>query len=478
MNIKIKMKIKKTALIAAVSAALLLFGSCAAENVPETNGTSDIISREETTMTDNETGAVSDVIDDGYTYCGDFGYIASGFEQKSGEQFSFRSGFEMQTKYAGDFNRFTFAYSSDAPLRCSIKYVSEDADGKRTEKTETFFLEDGADKTFSFLIDGYARGVRAKSVEHITAETADKTRTRFMISEFSTDTAEIFSDGTFYIENDRFRVGVLLEWGGGISYIEDKNDGDPSITNLINHCDTGRLIQQSYYGVGNGKYYTGAKYGENNWNYNPVQGGDQYGNPSKIVDFRLSDDGKSLYIKAQPMDWAQNNQPCPAYMENTYTLLEDGIRVDNRFVDFFGVPHPKTHQELPAFYVISNLGVFHYYNGTKPWTNDAYITLPDEPFWAGKGSAYHNVVAGNTETWAAWTNTDGYGIGLYVPGTEIMLAGRYEYNGSKSAADPATNYVAPLRSMNIVSFKPFSYSYVITAGTVGQMRDVFAKYKD
>ena len=60
-----------------------------------------------------------------------------------------------------------------------------------------------------------------------------------------------------------------------------------------------------------------------------------------------------------------------------------------------------------------------------------------------------------------------YGIGLYVPGADILLAGRHAYNGSKDPADGATNYVAPLETFAITSYRPVVYSSLITTGSGG-----------
>lgn len=406
-------------------------------------------------------------------------YMPAGtYTDKSGT-YVFKENFHLDIyKEDAYFNRYTLSYSSTSPLRGEIAYVTWGADGKECPHTEVFFLEAGQDMTFSCLIDGYLSSEYAFRISGIDLRTCDGSMTTFSLHSLNTQVARVYATGEFYLENDRYRLGVLLSWGGGISYIEDKLDGDEQISNLINRADTGRLVQQSYYGVGNGPHYTAATYNGTMWNYNPVQGGDQHNNASKLVDVQVSEDGSSIYIKCRPMDWAQNNSLTPSYMENVYTLCEDAIHVSNRFVDFFGVRHGARHAELPAFYTISYLGVFHYYNGTKPWTGDAYETLPDEPFWAGRGSAYHNIVPGNTETWAAWTSPQGYGIGLYVPGTEILLAGRHAYNGSKNPADGGTSYVAPLRTMEFFSFVPFSYEYVISTGTVEEMRAVFATYAE
>lgn len=60
-----------------------------------------------------------------------------------------------------------------------------------------------------------------------------------------------------------------------------------------------------------------------------------------------------------------------------------------------------------------------------------------------------------------------------VPDTEVLLAGRNAYNGSKDPKDQATNYVAPLRIFELKSFSPFEYSYLISTGYVDDIRKTF-----
>ena len=99
----------------------------------------------------------------------------------------------------------------------------------------------------------------------------------------------------------------------------------------------------------------------------------------------------------------------------------------------------------------------------------------DLKFWAGNSDAYFNVKS--KENWCAWVAPNGYGVGVYTPIAEILLAGRFEYNGSKDARNNATNYVAPLITYTHKSFDVFEYSYYITTGTVDAIRTVFTNLK-
>jgi hypothetical protein len=134
-----------------------------------------------------------------------------------------------------------------------------------------------------------------------------------MLEDVTVSTRDI-PDEVVYLTSDRYRLGIKLTWGGGISYFEDLQDGDNALSNLLNDHDTGRLIQQSYYGTSSAPY-TPAQYNGTTWSYNPVQGGDQYNNRSKLIDYRIAEDGQSIYIKRRPLDWAQRNSLTPSYME-------------------------------------------------------------------------------------------------------------------------------------------------------------------
>lgn len=367
------------------------------------------------------------------------------------------------------FNSYSIVYSTDAYLKGEITYFSGCVGW-----TEEFFLEPGESVQFTSLIDFALKGGTRDSVESLKFTLLKGKSASFMLEDISVAAREIPTDDVAYISDGKYKLGVKLTWGGGVSYLEDLTDGDDSITNLLNDHDTGRLIQQSYYGTDSAPYEP-AKYGENMWCYNPVQGGDQYGNRSKLVDFKIAEDGRSIWVKCLPLDWAQKMSYTPSYMENTYTISGGHIAVENRFIDFSGYTHRDAHQELPAFYTISYLSDFVFYNGSKPWQGDALTTKKDLKFWAGNSDAYFNVKS--KENWCAWVAPTGYGIGVYTPIAEILLAGRFEYNGSKDAHNNATNYVAPLITYKLQSFKPFEYSYYITTGSVEEIRAEFTKVK-
>lgn len=373
-----------------------------------------------------------------------------------------------------DFNRFRIEYSTNSIIR-AIAYYSVDG----TEKTDEFFLENtaGADNTFTSLILGYFDGAYASKLTMIEFYTINTSSSSINLKALSGESYALYAQGTHYLENDSYKLGVDLLMGGGINYIEYYNDGNPNYNNLLNNYDVGRLIQQSYYGLDKPPYQMGY-WTDRAWGYNPVQGGDKLNNISRVVDFEFISDSE-IYVKARPMDWGQVNQATPSYMENVYTLTEDYIKVDNRFVDFSGYDHSKGSatwcwQELPAFYTISALNNFTYYNGSSPWTGDnsGLITRSDLVFW-GQVNNQAFELRSTSEFWSAWTDNSGFGIGLYVPGVYTYHAGKFMYNGSADPTNEATNYVAPRKYLYLVSGKPLEYSYLVTAGSLGEIRETF-----
>ncbi len=354
------------------------------------------------------------------------------------------------------FNQIKIRYSAPSPMTGVITYTT---DGEEVQ--DIFFLEPAETGEFSLLIQGALTGKTAENVR-ICSLTAPRGMPQdAQIHEISTDMADLPEEA--WIEKNGVRLGITLEMGGAISSLHDQ-DAPAGYTNLLNRCDPGRLIQQSYYGCHTPPYEMGEFMGKP-WPYNPVQGGDKGGNQSRILAYTRTEN--EIYIKAQPYDWGHVGSITPSYMENRYTFLEDGlIRVDNRFVDFSGMPHPARHQELPAFYVVSALDVFTWENEGKRSFRDDMIFWPlakDQNFPVTK------------DHWCMWHDRSGYGVGLAVPGVDQLYAGRHEYNGSADPHDAATNYVAPLKTIRLQSYVPFSYSYLLAVGHLEETAETFRR---
>lgn len=391
------------------------------------------------------------------------------------------------------FNYFGIRYSSDAYMKGIITYS-----GKGALLSEEFFLEPGADVQFFSFIDGYLEKAKMNRIYTLEFFSLDKAQSDFTLSGVGVFNREVLSN-EIYIENDEHKLGVTLNWGGALSYLEDKNssveavivdgvtkvDSDASgrygvrakskSVNLINADDTGRLIQQSYYGTGDCEQYTGGVFMDTKWNYNPVQGGNQYNDAAKIVDVRINAD--SIYIKCRPLDWAKAKEDiAPCYMEATYSLSKGLVRAQCRFVDFSGYPQADATQECPAFYCVEPLNRFVYYGGDAPWTGDKALSYENDLiFWPDAG--YPNFYS--TENWAAFTGEfdDSFSIGVYTPKNLPFLAGVFS-RGDCSTSDPATesptSYIAAVDRYNFRSFNPTSYEFYLSTGTVSEIRSNFS----
>ncbi len=400
--------------------------------------------------------------------------------------------------YSGNsFNKYTLTYSSDAYVKGELSFNGT---------IEEFFLEPAQNGSFSGYIDGFLAGKTQTQITSVVFKPLDKKSMDFTLWAVDINKATNPADsyGMVYLSDSNYKIGVDLDWGGALSYLEDlTNDVMSSVpkyslnkitevdfsskvktgilnktssnVNLINCNDTGRLVQQSYYGTGSPPYELG-NYNGTPWNYNPVQGGNVHNEPSKIVDFKVTDN--EIYVKCRPLDWGKTAEHIsPSYMEAWYTLEDGLMRATCRFVDYSGYPQATTTQELPAFYCVEPLNNFVYYSGGEPWSeSNTKVTESDLGFWGENTDQFFNC----NENWAAYIgdDADSFGIGLYCPEQTNMLTGVFNKDASETA-DPSTesptSYIAAVDTFTFKSFNPFSYAYYITTGNVDTIRNNFKK---
>ncbi len=60
----------------------------------------------------------------------------------------------------------------------------------------------------------------------------------------------------------------------------------------------------------------------------------------------------------------------------------------------------------------------------------------------------------------------------------MYIAGRFSHNGTKDPAAGPTNYVAPICLLRLESYKPLTYSYIVTSGKLDEIRALFTERKD
>ena len=408
-----------------------------------------------------------------------FSYTASGYDAVKDSALGFDSGLLLNfgDQFAGEFNRFTIKYFASAPMKITLTYTEKDE-----LLADVFYLEAG-ETEFSAVNPKFLTKVKGEGIASMQVDTCEDKNAEFMLYELKAETISV-PNSQQYIEGSRYILGIDLKWGGSINHVEDKECPMEDVTNMCNKHDEGRLIQQSYYGV----FYYADQYEEGGYQgvegvaYNPVQGGDTNKRDSRIIDFKIEKD--RIYIKAQPLDWPLKNSLTPSYMENEYVVKDEYIEVFNRFTDFSGWTHPVLDQELPAVYTVNCFDTFVWYDGGKPWTGDALSTITD---WSNvdpntnKSSHYIQLKEPNTETWFAMINGEAqYGLGIYVPNVDRVLTMRYlsGQRGSNDAKGNPCSYISPLNRIAIKSFEPIEYSYLLVAGNLEEIREVFTQNRD
>ena len=116
-----------------------------------------------------------------------------------------------------------------------------DYEGNRFKIVEygAITTEAGEDMTFASYMDGYLRHMTAKAALSMTVRAISHESGEFTLHSFAAETVPVLAEKTFYFENERYRVGVELCWGGGLSYLEDKKCPVEGLVNILNNFDTG-----------------------------------------------------------------------------------------------------------------------------------------------------------------------------------------------------------------------------------------------
>lgn len=210
-------------------------------------------------------------------------------------------------------------------------------------------------------------------------------------------------------------------------------------------------------------------------------------NRGQIIDYRLYDD--EIYVKTRAMDWAMDGYTTPSYMENRYSLTGANIIVYNSFVDWSGVTGAMPReQEMPAIYLHYAFSNLQSYRGTEPWTNAKLTNSPNVGWWSPPSA--DGKFGNASENWVAWTNTENFGVGVYVPGITSFLNGKcggtdYAPGTSGDLArpdDPGSHgncaYTAPLITRTMVTYQKTDYTYVLSVGFVEDIRSSFYELHD
>jgi hypothetical protein len=253
-----------------------------------------------------------------------------------------------------------------------------------------------------------------------------------------------------FIDNGIVRLGIDRSAGGSIFHFGPSGGEE---INLLNHYDKGRFIQQSYYGREDGSKWAGKP-----WRWNPVQGGGYQGEAADQLE--ITRDGESLRVVSKPHHWATGEVIADATMESVITLRGAVAEIAFTFRYEGDETHPPHHQEMPAVFVDANYPNLVFGAGGK--------TVWKMPGWP-------NERVDATDHWAGYVSGEGWGLGVFFPGTTELTCYRYEGDGRAGPTGSACSYFAPVRTLAVTPGFELTYKVHLTLGTVEEIRARFAE---
>lgn len=264
-----------------------------------------------------------------------------------------------------------------------------------------------------------------------------------------------------FLENGVVKVGVDLHRGGAIVFLA--RDGG---SNLINNFDLGRQVQLSFFS-GPIPFGVDGNQPAKHWEHigwNPIQTGDDFKNTSRVL--AHENDGRTLHVQCQPMQWALNNVPgdCTfdVWLELDGLVVKARARLSNARSDH--TQYSARLQELPAVYANAAFHRVVSYTGDRPFTRDAVAEVPKAAgkhpwsFWLG------------IEGWSALLDAQDHGLGLITPGRLHFTGGFAGQPGSNDSFANSTGYLAgqgqEILDHNIV----YDFRYELVAGSLEEIR--------
>jgi hypothetical protein len=262
--------------------------------------------------------------------------------------------------------------------------------------------------------------------------------------------AERSTNDLVFIDNGQLRLGVKMSSGAGIAYLALSSTRE----NVINHWDRGRLVQPSYYGAKDGSMWD-----KQPWRWNPVQGGGWRHEPAKVLEFKA--ERASLSAKTMAKHWATGSDLPDVIFEQWITLTGPLAHVKFRMTYSGTNTHPKIHHELPAVFVEPQFDTLLVYEGTNAWKGE--LVTRSKPGWPNEPRRF-------TERWAAYVNTNNFGVGAYVPAADELTCYRF---GDGKREHGSCSYFAPLKKFAITPGMKFEYDVWLTLGSAGEIQRRF-----
>ena len=174
------------------------------------------------------------------------------------------------------------------------------------------------------------------------------------------------------------------------------------------------------------------------------------------------DTAKTIYVKSRPLQWACDNVACDCIFEKWIRLNGTAAVVEAQLTNSRSdhTPYGGYGQELPAIYTIGSLYQLVAYNGTEPFMGGPLTKFPLTP--------PTNILA--TEHWAALVNKEGWGLGVFQPGTIFINGAFFGTPGAYGPLDNPTGYLGP-HHMEILDWNiKYRFAFHLVLGDIKQIR--------
>ena len=266
------------------------------------------------------------------------------------------------------------------------------------------------------------------------------------------------------IENSQIRVGVNTNYGGAITYLAFVNDqgGNVNTRNMVNNFDLGRQVQIALY---SGPVNYSDATGWTNLGWDPIQAGDAFGYPSKVIAFERGDN--SLYVKTIPNQWGVPNEPGEATIEHWIRLEGNVVKVHAKVVMSRSdkTQYNARQQEFPCAYLTGDYHNMWYYSQGLPYTNgDLTLSRIQPPATALFGDVFP------TEPWIASTNDNGYGVGMYLPNNLAWKRGYFGADLSGDEFSSVSSYIAATYNIVLDHNLTYEWDYELILGSLNTIR--------
>ncbi len=248
-----------------------------------------------------------------------------------------------------------------------------------------------------------------------------------------------------FIQNDHVKLGVNETQGGAICYLSRVNG-----ENVINTWDTGRLLQQSYYGNSDGSSWNGRP-----WKWNPVQGGSWDNKPSKVISIEKSKCGREIITRCHPRNWG-GCELCEDVIMTTHIKLKDCGKIHVTCIMTYNghINHGKSVQEVPACFLHPKYSVLVYKNVK---TNELIMVRPNPP---GSKNLQKRRIC--DPTWAGYIDPVTK-EGIFIQSSDATSLTAYRVDIPSNPPESNCSYLAPLLDNHAVkSGSTITYEYTVS----------------